>query len=249
MPFFYPPPPPFLGAAQPYAPPKLAPPITNVPADQPPTTLGGPVALKALAVAIAQPNPWTYTYFGEQQPFGPLQASPGVPGQSVDRPPVSHPSRGVLAAELVTLWQPDPWTYNETSRQPFEPRKLSPGVPGQSLDAPPPSFAGPLAIKHELAWLSVPDPWVYLFAGGREPFEPRKRSPGVPGASINTPPTALGGPYALQASIVASNQPDWSTKAWPYRFLGNLQPYTARRLTPSMLGVPVRPTARGYIIL
>lgn len=192
MAIHYPPPPPFLGAQQPHAPRQLAPAIAAVQVDNPPTSLGGPLAIPASIVAANQPD-----------------------------------------------WSTKAWPYVFIGRQPYEPRKLAPAIPGQSVDNPPFTYGGPLALKHELAWLSQPDPWTFNYAGGLAPFLPRKLSPGVPGQAIDRPPTRLGGPVAIPASIIAANQPDWSTKAWPYVFIGRSQPYAPRVAAPRLISVAV----------
>src|SRR5690349_1636793 len=112
MGIFRQPPSPFMGGGQPHGPRKLPIAVTAVPANNPPFTVGGPFAIKAATVAIAQPNQWTYSFLGATQPFGSRELQPGLPGQSVNAPLFIHPARRPSQAMLVTIWQPNPWTYS-----------------------------------------------------------------------------------------------------------------------------------------
>ncbi|MES2671635.1 MAG: hypothetical protein V4673_14625 [Pseudomonadota bacterium] len=185
-------PPPLMGGRQPHQPRRLPVAVTAVPAEQPPFSDGGPVPLPASVIAINQPPTWTYSFMGNRQPFGARQLSPGIPGQSINLPPVLHEGRGVLLVEITAIWQPNPWTYS--------------------------------------------------FMGGAQPFGPKRLSSGIPGQSADPPPvTQGGGPYALKLEGVAVNQSDWSSKAWPFVFMGNRQPYAQRLLPPSFASVVVSP--------
>jgi hypothetical protein len=217
----------------------LPPAITAVRVDNPPTNIGGPVALKALLVALAQPNPWTYTYAG-RQPYELDKLAPGVPGQSINDPLFVHPGRTALATELVRIWQPDPWTYTFAGRQPYELDKMAPGVPGQSIDRPPTMLGGPVALKALAAAMAQPDPWTYTYPGRTQPFGPPRLAPGIPGLSVNNPPTALGGPLTLPQALVAFNQADWSNRPpWPWLMTGGRQPYEPRKVSPQQSSVLV----------
>jgi hypothetical protein len=242
MALWYPPPPPFTGGRQPHAPRQLAPAISAVQVDNPPFSDGGPAAIPSELAAIAQPNPWTYTFLGAGQPFEPKKLSPAIPGQSLDPPPFAHRARVAWFAELVTIWQPNPWVYDYQGRQPYDAKRLAPGIPGQSGDEPPHMLGGPFALKLEAVAIAQPNPWVYDFTGGRaQPYDSRKSAPGIPGQSGDPPPFTLGGPLALKMEGVAVNQPAWSYTAWPYVFAGNRQPYMARQLPAALLAVTVSP--------
>ena len=238
MSIFFPPPPPLMGAAQPFAPRKLPPAIEAVRVDNPPTALGGPVAIGAEIVARAQPDPWINTPLGRQA-YEQRKLVPGVPGQSVDRPPPSHAGRGVSMAAIVATWQPDPWIYAPLAREAYEPRKLSPAVPGQSADPPPFALGGPVAIKAEIIARAQPDPWTFTYFGRGQPFGPPKMAPGIPGQSINNPPVIFGGPYAMKAEVLAIEQPAWTYSPWPYLFMGRGQPYGGRVAAPRLISVAV----------
>jgi hypothetical protein len=238
MAMFYPPPPPFMGGRQPHAPSQLPAGLVAVSADQPPVTLGGPFALLAEVVQIAQPDPWTYSFMGRSQPFGARQLSPGVPGQSKDPPPFSHASRGARFAGLVAAWQPDPWIYAGLgARQAYMGRQISPGIPGQSINDPPHTLGGPIALRAEAVSIAQPDPWVYAFMGQLQPFGKRTLSPGVPGQSADSPPFTSGGPLAIKLQQAAFSSPDWNGTTWPYLFIGRTQPYAPRVVPPATAAV------------
>lgn len=146
--------------------------------DNPPTSLGGPVALKAEAYGLAQPNPWTYNFCGGRQPFEQRKLCPGIPGQSIDRPPVAHPERSVGATEIKALWQPDPWTYSFAGGlQPFAPRRLPPALTAVPVNDPPFTLGGPIAIGAEIVATAQPSPWTYTFNGGWQPYQPGRLTP------------------------------------------------------------------------
>jgi hypothetical protein len=240
MSIYYFPPPPFMGGAQPHAPRVLPPPISAVEVDNPPSTFGGPVVLALELAAITQPDPWSYNFLGGRQPFEPKKLSPGIPGQDVDNPPFSNRAATPQQNTVVSITQPDPWVYLfHGSRQPFAPRNIAPGVPGQSIDNPPSTFGGPVVLALELAAIAQPDPWTYNFLGSAQPYGPRLLGPQIPGRDVDNPPFTLGGPLALKLQAVAVSQPDWSSAAWPYTFMGGRQPYAPRVVPPATAAVVV----------
>jgi hypothetical protein len=237
----------FEGGWQPYAPRTLNPSITAVEVDNPPFTDGGPAAIPSELAGLAQPNPWVYVFHAHgnvnAQPYDFRRLSAGN-GLSVDPPPTTHRARTVQAAEIVAIWQPDPWTYNFAGgREPFLQRQIAPGVPGVSNDNPPFTDGGPAAIPSELASIAQPNPWVYAFNTRNgimaQPYGLRVMSPAIPGMSVDNPPFTYGGPLALKLEGVAVNQPDWSYTAWPYVFMGARQPYEARKVPAQIAAVAV----------
>lgn len=232
----------FFGSSQPYAPATQSPGIPKQIVNPPPSTFGGPFAQNVAIVSAAQPNPWTYTFFGRQQPFAPAVLPVSITSVQVDQPPPSHRNRSAVISELVTIWQPDPWAYAFMGRmQPFELRSLSPGIPGQSADPPPFSDGGPIALPASVVAITQPDPWVYSFIGSSQPYGPKRPSSAIPGQSADPPPFTLGGPYALKLESVAVNQTDWSVNAWPYTFFNARQPYAPRTLPPGAPGISADP--------
>jgi hypothetical protein len=239
---WYPPPPPFTGGRQPHAPRQLAPAITAVQVDNPPFTDGGPVAIPSEISAIAQPDPWTYRFIGGRAPFEPRKMSPAIPGQSADPPPFVHRARTVWFAELVRIWQPDPWTFSYFGgRAPFDPKKLSPGIPGQSLDEPPHMLGGPYVLKLEAVAIAQPAPWSYVswpyaFTGNRQPYMGRQLPAALEAVAVSPFPFTHRARTAQLAAIRAAwnpPPPDWQMVLY------------ASHLRPQRIA----PSARGYIIL
>jgi len=242
---FFPPPPPFMGGAQPHAPRELPPSITAVPVNNPPFTQGGPIAVIAEVVAIGQPNPWQYVFAGPvagRQPYGPRQLNPSITAVPVNNPPFTYGGPIALLAEEAAIAQPDPWTYNFAgATQPFTPKKNSPGIPGQSADPPPFTHRGLVPATAEEIALTQPDPWTYNFAGGWQPFQPRRLPASITAVPVNDPPFGSRGSAQL-ASIIAQAQPD----PWVYAFMGGWQPFTPRKVTVSVTYLTPRTSA--YVI-
>lgn len=212
MAIFFPPPPPIVAAnaAQPYAQSRLPPSIEAVPVNEPPySTAGGPYASKLEIAYLAQPDPWTYTFTGGCQPFEPRKLSPGIPGQSVDKPPPSHDGRTVeFIATIVQMLQPDPWVYDLAgSRQPYDFRKLSPGTPGQSIDLPPPSHRERIALSAVVVAQSQPPAWPFVSIGGAQPYAQLRMSSGIPGQSVDKPQFNRRRFISLAAQINLAWQP------------------------------------------
>jgi hypothetical protein len=243
---YYPPPPPFMGGAQPHVPRELPPSITAVEVDNPPSTLGGPISLPASVIAANWPEwsavAWPYAFIRSAQPYGQRQLSPGIPGQDVDKPPISQLGGPyALKAEAVAIAQPDPWTYSFFGgRAPFEPKKLSPGIPGQDVDNPPFTYGGPLALKLQGVMVNQPDwslaAWPYVFMGNRQPYIGQLLAPAITAVQVNTPPFTQFERTAAAAAIRAAwnpPPPDWQMQLYATR-------YKPQRIAP---------TAHGYVIL
>jgi len=184
----------FGGGRQAFAPRRASPAIPGQSADPPPFIARARTVPQGVVVAMAQPDPWTYSFAGALQPHAARRLSPGIPGQSIDLPPFVPRSRTRAAiGQLAAMAQPPVLTAPEHHwfagiRQPAMGRQLSPGIPGQSVDNP--SFASPaLRVPQRVAVATAqPDPWTFSFAGGRQPFAPRRAAPGIPGQSVDLPP-------------------------------------------------------------
>ncbi len=224
--------------SQPFGAKTLSPAIPGQDVDWPlPSYSGRAVSVLASLITQAQPDPWTYSFFGAAQPFGPKTLSPGIPGQDIDRAPVSHANRGAATAALIARWQPDPWIYTYlATAQPFGAKTLSPAIPGQSADAPPFAIGGPSALKLASVAIAQPDPWVYCYFGAAQPFAKKTLSPGIPGQDRDAPLSAYaGGTVPMTATLVAQAQPD----PWTFSFFGALQPFGLRTLSPAIPGQDV----------
>ena len=244
----------FAGNRQPYTA-RVQVPGAAVAVNPPPTTQGGPTTLASELAIISQPDwgytPWPYDYMGTAAPYQARTLAPGVPGQSVDNPPVRIGGPIAVPASIVAMLQPDPWIYSFAGApQPYENKKSSPAIPGQSADPPPRTIGGPAVLPAEVAAIAQPDLWTFTFLGASQPFEPKKNSPAIPGQSKDPPPFTAGGPYAILLEGVVVNQPDWSVIAWPYLFMGGRQPYQKRNLPPSIPRSQIITTHnRGYVIV
>jgi hypothetical protein len=93
----------FFGTRQPYTPRALAPSITAVKVDAPPNAItGGPYALAVEGVARAQPDAWSYSFFGGAQPYVRGMLNPVVTGVRVDQPPGSR----TIPPGILSAWLP-----------------------------------------------------------------------------------------------------------------------------------------------
>ena len=221
----------FFGALQPFAAKTLSPQLAAVSANNPPFSVGGPVVLPASLAEIAQPDSWTFSFLGAQQPFGARTLSPGIPGQSLQPPPYDHAGRSALMASLVSVWQPDPWSYTfDGAQQPFAPRVLPYVV--TNISQPPFSDAGRGAIAAQLIALTQPDPRTYSFFGTSQPFRAKNLSPGIPGQDIDQAPYVHPGRYATTAELITIWQPD----PWTFAFFGAGQPFGAKTISPGIPG-------------
>jgi hypothetical protein len=190
-----------------------------------------------MAVFFPPPPP----FMGGRQPHAGIPLAPAIIAIRVDNPPFTDGGPVPLPAAIVSIAQPNPWTYSFMgARQPYGSKQLSPAIPGQSLDQPVAIQPGrtPVALSIAATW--QPDPWTFAFQG-RQPYEPRRLSPGVPGMSADPPPVTLGGPIALKMEMVAVAQPD----PWVYTFHTrngvSAQPYGARSISPAIPGQSTDP--------
>lgn len=132
----------FMGRRQPFEWRLQSPGVPGFSVNEPPYTFGGPVAIKATIVAMAQPPAWPYSFIGAAQPYGPKRRSSAIPGQSIDIP--ISATGGPLAAKLqgVAINQPD-WSYSawpyvfSGASQPYAPRRLPPAITAVRVDTPP----------------------------------------------------------------------------------------------------------------
>jgi len=216
-----------FGAGQPYAPRQISPAIPGQDRDNPPSNIGGPVAISAAVIATGQPDPWVYSFQGAAQPYGASRLSAGIPGQDV-RFLLSFKGPFATSAELAGLSQPDPWVYAFAgARQPYA--GFTWAAPLLSGMAPPPAGASN-AIAASLISFAQPDPWTYSFAGARQPDAGLTSAAQVSGVA----PPLLS--KALAASQVTIAQPD----PWTYSFEGATQPYAPARLSAAIPGQDVR---------
>lgn len=203
----------FAGGRQPFAPLRVPPGSPGISADPPPFAVRALNPAQRAIVAAAQPDPWTFTFAGAQQPFAPRRLSPGIPGQSIELPPFVPRSRTQgMISQLAAMAQPPVQTPPEAYqfvgiKQPGLGRQLSPGIPGQSVDNP--IFASPaLRVPQRVVVATQqPDPWTYTYAGAHQPHAPRRLSPGIPGQSIDDPPFTARRKTAEIAQVAVSWQP------------------------------------------
>lgn len=225
-------PPPFMGDSQPLQARTLPPQITAVPVDNPPFVHRGRTAVIAQqAAAICQPDPWTYTFLGQQgrlQPYGPPHLPPSL--IIVPEPPHAHPGRQAVQSQQAAIQaQPSDWPYvylAERGRpQPYGPGSLPPSILGQSVDNPPltqrwqsyvptppdllPILAGKLSpaipgqsVDNPPSWRAQPLP---TLIPDPPPTQANKLSPGIPGQSVDT---VLRQPSALPNVLAAWQSPD-----------------------------------------
>jgi hypothetical protein len=235
------------GGLQPYGQRLLNPTIAT--ASNPPVTSGGPTLAQTIAVQLNQnewdkPDPASYRFIGDYEPYGPRTYIDSILGVPVNFPPPD--SRAAQQkAELAALWQPDPWVYayagSPFGTQPYAPKQNSSGINGQSADPPPfRNRTNDPAIASAIIAMAQPDPWVYLFSGQNQPYALRWVNPGWPGVSRDLPQFGAGRSVALNA-VIAASQPD----PWVYLFQhGAAGPYLGPRLSPAPpVGQPA-PTSR-----
>ncbi|HEX2653573.1 MAG TPA: hypothetical protein VHN11_07980 [Xanthobacteraceae bacterium] len=221
----------FAGGWQPYTPSKLA--VTTLPSNP----IFGLRGLQVMAGAIAanQPDPWAYEFTGTAQFYGAIRA-PGIPGQSLDRPPAGLQRERLSAIEASLASQPDPWAYViPGSFGAYAALKLNPIIIANQQDAPPPAFKGYYALVSEFAAVNQPDPWSYAFSGTAQPYAPARLNPSITAVQVDTPPFELGGPYVEITAGAQFAQPD----AWIYAFAGAQQPHSPKLLNPAITSVPV----------
>lgn len=98
----------FAGIRQPTMGRQLAPGIPGQSVDNPPIVTPSLRIPQRTIVAIAQPDPWTYTFAGSWQPYGPKRISTGIPGQSIDNPPFVARRKIAELGAIITTWEPPP---------------------------------------------------------------------------------------------------------------------------------------------
>src|SRR5262249_37808150 len=125
----------YVGKGQPCAPRTLAPGIPGQSVDPPPADRRGRSHL-GIIIQASQPDPYNFPFAGPaggQQPYVPRWLSPGIPGQSVDRPPPDRRATETLH-EIVGIHQPGPWgvppraplfTPVRTDNPPVDSRRLA----------------------------------------------------------------------------------------------------------------------------
>lgn len=166
--------------------------------------------------------------------------SPGIPGQSVDRPPFAHPERSVALVAIRASWQPDLWPFAFIgSAQPYAPALDGPSIPGRSVDQPPPRGRDAALTTAAIVAAAQPHAWQYDYlgpAGGTQPYGPRQFSPGIPGEDVDNPPFVHRDRLAVMATIKVAWQPD----PWVYDFGGNA-PFLPKQNSPAIPGQSADP--------
>jgi hypothetical protein len=222
------------GGRQPYEQRKLPPSFASVQVDNPPFTYGGPIALRASIVAIAQasPNnytPWQYQFVGGPQPYQPRRLIFALP--RVDAPPPIPPGGGTAVTASVTATnQPSAWPYLFTGgQQPYAPTRLNPAnEAGFRVDAG-------IFIPQFVEWKAPGRS--YHFMGGWQPFAPKPPlNPTQLNIKTDLPPFSYAGrTLGILQETAYLNQPS----AWPFVFGGAKQPYgISYRLNPTVEDIP-----------
>jgi len=156
----------FMGRQQPFERRKLPVAISAVPEDNPPfTQLGRSTQILSEIAYLSYPDPWTYTFMGRYQPYGPRKFSPGIPGAVVDNPPFTSPERNAgFVSILTTISQPNPWTYSFTGgRGPFLARVLPVSVSSVAENNPPFGMRNRVTLAQQIvkSWEPGPPlPWI-----------------------------------------------------------------------------------------
>lgn len=222
MSFFFPPPPPFVGGAQPYAARPLNPSLEGVASSPPPFRLGGPIALIAEGVALAQPSTWPYLFLGQAQPYEGSQLAPFQTAVKVDNPPFSDASEtSRVQATIVAPWQPAAWPYAFFGGwQPYTVAKLNPSITSSPINNPPFTQGGRTAgAQASVVAQAQPAAWSYEFLGSQQPYGPRVLNASLLAVIVNNPPFDRRARETM-IQIVAQSQPPM----WPYDFISR-QPY------------------------
>jgi hypothetical protein len=231
----------FSGGPQPYAPRLplsavlLPPAVVNNPPFQ---NAGETSAQQAIALAMAQPNPWGYTFPGGSQPYAPRVLPADIinytpPVVPPDNPPFEHPQRSPLSGLYeIAQWQPVIWPpVFIGGRQAYAPRQLPPDIVGLPDDDPPFQAASETAQALAIIQLWQPNPWVYGYLGGRQPYAKGRRVP--LSTPVNDPPFRHRGKSSPVLTAIWQWQPD----AWPKMYFGGRGPYAKRTLPPVLIAV------------
>lgn len=231
----------FSGGPQPYAPrlplsaALLPPAVVNNPPFQ---NAGETSAQQVIALAMAQPNPWGYSFSGGPQPYAPRRLPADIinytpPFVPPDNPPFEHPQRSPLSGLYeIAQWQPAPWPpLFIGGRQAYAPAQLPPVLVGLPADAPPFQTAGKTTQMRAIIQLWQPNPWVYAYLGGRQPYAKGRRVP--LSTPVNDPPFRNSGKSSQTMTAIWQWQPD----AWPKLYFGGRGPYAKRNLPPVVIAV------------
>ena len=190
----------FQGGWQAYAPRKLYPALLDNSPNNPPFTLGGPIALKSEITRLSQPDPWVYDFEGGWQAYAPRRLPVVVLDVAVTNPPFRLGGPTTLLSEIANTARPDPWPYVfEGEKQPYAPERFT-ATGGSVAQAPPFSHRSRTVITAEIVARWQPDPWVHAFQGDQQPYAPRMMNP----AFLNNPtppvPPAPGGVFCALAT-------------------------------------------------
>lgn len=225
----------FQGSSQPYAQPQLNPTALDVAVNDPPFRHPGrTLAQTAIAVQSTQPDPWNYAPEGNLGPYMPRQISPGISGVLADNPPFGIPPKWLSG--ITQAWQPDIWpAFFIGGSQPYAPRRLPIVVTNYVPDNPPFASGGrePTTEPSERGW--QPDVWPPIFMGGSQPYAARRLPISVTNNPPDNPPVVHPSRWVGFSAITQQWQPD----PWPPAFGGGSQPYSPRRLTPSLTRIQV----------
>lgn len=276
MGIFYQPPPPVVSntGAQPYAPNKLPPAITAVPVNSPTPNedqLGNLIAI----LSAWNPPPGSVHNFihRAKQPYDYAKLSPGIPGVSVDNP-TPNEDAAVNFNVVRSIW--DAATFNNNPILPT----MQMGKPGWSVDNPPrfrqpiiysdtpPNLPQTLVLQPQgfTAAVTVQGPytnqWLVTVLGSWQPSDPLPtlsiRSAGMPGWSVDNPPTFVrqqfpyvAAPQTLPQTLVLQPQSftpavfqNPYTNQWLSTVLVSWQPFIPiptlnNKLPPQITAVPV----------
>jgi len=187
----------FFGGWQPFQPRRLPADITASTTNDPPFTYAGPTVLKMELAWASQPDPWVYSYLGPMsgtQPYAPRKLNPSITAVAVNDPPFTYGGPVVASQEVAYLAQPNPWVYVYTElgsgRQPYGQRLMNADLVAVPAINPPFTYGGPTVLQQEAVNLTQPNPWTYTFAGGWQPFQPRRLPVVVTSVAVNNPPFA-----------------------------------------------------------
>jgi hypothetical protein len=226
MPFFFPPPPVFVGGAQPYTPAKLDPGIPGQSVDRAPASYEGRVEpTLGETAALAQPSSWPFIFLGAaggsgRQPYAPRTGPPST--LIVPDPPFRHYGRRPeWMAITATAAQPADWPFvfvgaaGGGGQQPYGPRTSPPSL----LIVPDPPFRHAMRRAEWMATVAMiaqPASWPFVFinAQSRAPYAGPLLAPGTPGQSVDNPPFGEPDVWELAPIVRAWQPPDpWPTQA------------------------------------